>query len=843
MKHMIITLACAFVRYSLYRVTCLILFLFLANSSYNEIVGQEAIHYVVALDCSGSMVPEGDKDSVRWKKALESVESIQKKVRSSDKFDIVCFAKDKEAIRIVHDVKSCRLIKSYNGKRQDTCILEAWLQSEQLFRPDENVYFYLITDGLEDHDNVPERDTGEQEHNKLLKGKIMSFCSSGGRGDRQGFYENLIGTLNNSSNNPIYEALLASDCFHIEARGKLEPDFWLINEEEGKKDYQKDFVYNTNMSEKGINNIDHVCATITDPYFSAKIVGNSLTKYNNNAKLTLVVSLKESVPDEIKRKGPYEFIVEIKSDLNSNPKVVIKEQAITIRVNFNKIFVSGSFNPHELTFDYPDEMDKDNRVFRGNVDYILETEIGRNVIDNVYANSNDRYFSASIEGSSIKDSHFVLLAKCESDVPDEISQGRGYYEFKVAIGSKENAKTVIESDSINIRINYNEKTVTVPRDSVVANVEWRSECSPQFMAKLYDGFSPVFPQPIVVCLKDKIEFNRKAIDSGASVLCMIDPSGCSLSPEEYEVFYGEEKVDSTFRIIPQDIKDLIVLVKSGAKEGDYTLLVKCKTPNDIDRIKGFNNLADYSYPIHFTVNRKTNWGGFVFWALIILLLLIVLLLIYKSILLPYKKGIINEKIRLQQIITRFNNARNDYMGILSRYRLDPIRNLQCGINDSDPMINLSTNEKILSLNRIPEYLACVIFNGNHKEEFFEAVFKEFCFNPYFEALKDVEKEEGNIRKFLKKSLSDVLPENEREELVRNNVKKRFTLFEGDEMPENLLVFLKRDIQQNYQTLAVVYNYDANMGRWEKTESYLYKEVNPLEILIPINEDKLKIYIY
>ena len=316
------------------KIQTLLLLVFFMVVNHSVAFGQEAIHYVIALDCSGSMEKDG-----RSKKALISVENIRKKARPIDKFDIVCFAQ--KTTKIVHDTASCKIIPGEN-----TCILNAWQEAEKLFKPEENVYFYLITDGEEDHDNNPREDHGEQAHNDSLIEKIMSFCS-GERGDRKGFYENLVKTLNNSKKNPIYDALLKSDCFHVIANAEE----WIIKEVEDfdkeKGGYLKIFDYNT---DKDI--INNVYSTTTDPYFNVYIRDNCI----KNSKYELVVKSKKNVPDEIKRKGPYEFWVKIKSD--ENAKTDITPVSIKIQFGFYNIFADGEIDPKEWTINEGNDLDK-----------------------------------------------------------------------------------------------------------------------------------------------------------------------------------------------------------------------------------------------------------------------------------------------------------------------------------------------------------------------------------------------------------------------------------------------------------------------------------------------------
>lgn len=316
------------------------LFLFiLIISSTISVMAQT--HYVIAFDCTRSMNhPDGDYsddglDPQRvWEPAKEAVRDIFNASGNQDRFTIILF-QDK-VLDVCDGEKSSLTWSSINNRMENvirsygynTCILTAWERAEQYLASSTcaNTVFYLITDGVEEHDTKSKVDVVANKHTDELIQKILQFCST--HRNTQGFYTNLVRSLRDPENNVINKALDQSDCFHILVSGHFDSPI-IIDMDETKQNYNQDVVliFHPEDRDRVPVTVENIELVSSDDYFDLKLTDGCIC----DNKLNFSISLKGEIPQNIKDKGNYSFPITITS--SQYAKCVIHEQHLIVTVN------------------------------------------------------------------------------------------------------------------------------------------------------------------------------------------------------------------------------------------------------------------------------------------------------------------------------------------------------------------------------------------------------------------------------------------------------------------------------------------------------------------------------
>ena len=185
------------------------------------IISEAQERHVIAFDCTRSMIyPTGrfaeeyEDTTVLWGPAKSNIKSLWDSANDDDEFVIVLF--QTEVLDIIECTKKSmswslieRKMNSAIKKGGNTCIFNAWVKAENYFK--DNCIFYIITDGVEDHDNKLSINNEEQEHIDRICEKIDSFCKNK---TMRGYYSNLKSVENENISNQIAEKIRNSECFN-----------------------------------------------------------------------------------------------------------------------------------------------------------------------------------------------------------------------------------------------------------------------------------------------------------------------------------------------------------------------------------------------------------------------------------------------------------------------------------------------------------------------------------------------------------------------------------------------------------------------------------------------------
>lgn len=297
-------------------------------------------HYVIAFDCTKSMdhpnaFEDNDYSSAArdvskiWNPAKNAVKDLFEQANNNDRFTIILF---QDKVLDVCDGNKYELSWEHiNNKMEEaithggnTCILSAWNCAERYLANSPNAVFYLITDGIEEHDTRAAKDIVAIEHTDELCQRIIDFCNT--HENTRGFYANLVRSLYDKKNNKINKALEQSNCFIIPVIGRF-PDVE-IDMSENKGDYEKRIVLTLQHTDINPVTINNIIVSSTDEYFDV----SSPARKIENDKLELVIKYKGNLSSSIKDNNKHRFKVSIKS--NHNEKIQITEHTINVTVNF-----------------------------------------------------------------------------------------------------------------------------------------------------------------------------------------------------------------------------------------------------------------------------------------------------------------------------------------------------------------------------------------------------------------------------------------------------------------------------------------------------------------------------
>lgn len=297
-------------------------------------------HYVIAFDCTKSMnhpnayedknyTDEARDDTKVWWPAKMAVKDILDHAKNDDRFTIILF---QDKVLEVIDNKKSELSWSYINSRMEyavtlggnTCILSAWNCAERYLANSSDAVFYLITDGVEEHDTHAAKDIVAIEHTDELCQRILDFCNT--HVNTQGFYTNLVRSLHDKKNSKINKALEQSCCFKIPVIGRF-PDVE-IDMSESNRDYEKSIILTLQHTDINPVTIKGIEVSSTDNYFEVISPAGKI----DNDKIELIVKYKGNLPQSIKDNNKYTFSVAFKS--RHNEKIQLKEHVIRVTVNF-----------------------------------------------------------------------------------------------------------------------------------------------------------------------------------------------------------------------------------------------------------------------------------------------------------------------------------------------------------------------------------------------------------------------------------------------------------------------------------------------------------------------------
>lgn len=327
-----------------------LIFVFLFLCCTIEIKAQKT--HIVVFDCTQSMIhPNGlwgkeNIDSTMWKMAKQNIKSVyETMVEKNERFVLLLF--QSEIIDKVDCVKkSDNDWASINAKMEraleqggNTCILNAWNRAESYFTSNTN--FYLITDGIEDHDDNGRIGKLEQEHIDLICNKINNICEQTGI---QGFYTNLKEEENILKCKDISETL-ENSCFKRPVVGTISPQEISLDENDIMRK-SKDFVLSFNTSDDKIVDLNGIHASFCldselpspEQYFDVKIDNNCI-KQN---KLCLKVNIIDTVPEQLLKRDnsnkPYcKFNLVIESDSIEKECIYPQKVGLTAHYYIEKV--------------------------------------------------------------------------------------------------------------------------------------------------------------------------------------------------------------------------------------------------------------------------------------------------------------------------------------------------------------------------------------------------------------------------------------------------------------------------------------------------------------------------
>lgn len=346
---------------------CFLSFCFLLCCTI-EIKAQKT--HIVVFDCTQSMIhPKGfwgkeNIDSTMWKAAKQNIKSVyETMVEKNDRFVLLLF--QSEIIDTFDRVKQSdndwAIINSKMERALEqggnTCILNAWNHAERYFTSNTN--FYLITDGIEDHDDDGRIGKLEQEHINLICNRINSIC--GHQKGIQGFYTNLKEEENSLKCKDISETL-ENSCFKRPIVGIISPKEISLDENDIKRK-SKAFVLSFERPDGKIVNLNGIHASFysdsellsPENYFEVKVDSNCI-KQN---KLCLKVNIIDDVPVQLLKRDnnnkPFcKFNVVIESDSIEKECIYPQKVGITAHYFIEKVaFISSELKEGSSSYHPP----------------------------------------------------------------------------------------------------------------------------------------------------------------------------------------------------------------------------------------------------------------------------------------------------------------------------------------------------------------------------------------------------------------------------------------------------------------------------------------------------------
>lgn len=290
------------------------LLVILTTSIICLLTAQAQTRYVIAFDCTISMnhptgdySPNGEDPYKIWIPAKKSIQSLWAQASDNDEFVFLLYQD-----RILHTIKGFKgsQLSDWNSieskmeeaikHRGHTCILQAWETAEKYFT--DNCDFYLITDGIEDHDNNIQINDYEQTHIDAICKKIEEFCNSRKyKRGINGFYTNLKQSENDNINNQISEKIKSS-CFKDLIAGNITPLSLSLDQEDlskGKKTFNLDFKPIESQRVPHVQKLDAVFISNDEGLENANTYFRPIISGITNNKIELSIEHIKPVPQSL----------------------------------------------------------------------------------------------------------------------------------------------------------------------------------------------------------------------------------------------------------------------------------------------------------------------------------------------------------------------------------------------------------------------------------------------------------------------------------------------------------------------------------------------------------------
>ena len=291
---------------------------------------------IFIIDCSRSMIcPNGEKTGnwkteerdVRWNPAKDALKEWISSYEDNDMITLLLFndkvvstiSKKKKDIEWNNiDTELDKAVKSHHGK---TSICNAWLEAERYFDSNKNNFFYIITDGIDDHSGPCH-----------LVDQIRAFCSK----IPEGSHGYVLKLDHATFPQDVLDALNSSPCLTQLPVGPIPRFGGFISDEV--------YVTTSNMKSGGIDRTSPLgfdrktkynitAKPVNEKYFDIAVSNGSV----NNGVLTFDVKLKDGINlNDLKHElgsDTYEISVE----LFSNDVKIVRNDHISIIVTLKAV--------------------------------------------------------------------------------------------------------------------------------------------------------------------------------------------------------------------------------------------------------------------------------------------------------------------------------------------------------------------------------------------------------------------------------------------------------------------------------------------------------------------------